>query len=315
MDGLTLYAVSSDGTMGVFSFDAEELEGIAPLAAQKEYLKKFGFEPEPLPTGFSHKQAQKEASTSQMTPPPSPPDVKPEIQSQTQSQPFSTMTNGGGVNKLIAKRNTKKRVQPKFVGSLTSAGPSVSQQLSRPPATDFPHGITSDSFDDPSGSSSISTALPFRSASPSRSPSIQSRSRLSSTVSNNFGASDGFDDVEMQDVQSSMQVPISAMANGDDSSPVKGKRKISDLLDDDRPSKARTLGGDRTREKVVVKQIGEAVGPVQRDFAGTSASAMLRSLPLLNFLNAKIEGSQDVFEAHNKEEKSEWSCMEYLRCN
>lgn len=303
MDGLTLYAVSSDGTMGVFSFDAEELEGIAPLAAQKDYLKKFGFEPAPLPTGFSHKQAPKEASTSQITPPPSPPDTKPEPQSQTQSQPFGAM-NGNGVNKLVAKRNTKKRVQPKFVGSLTTAGPSTSQPSARAPTSNFIHGITSDSFDDPSASTSISAALPFRSASPSRSPSVQSQSHLSSAVSNTFGASDGFDDVEMMDAQSSMQVPISSL-NGDNATTIKGKRKISDLLDDDRPSKARTLGGDRAREKVVIKQIAEGSRVVQRDFAGTSASAMLHSLPLLNFLSAKVEGTQDVLEIHNKEDKSE----------
>lgn len=301
MDGLTLYAVSSDGTMGVFSFDPEEMEGIAPLAAQKDYLKKFGFEPPPLPTGFSHHQAPKEASSSQMTPPPSPPVAKAD--SQAQSQTFGAMSNGNGVNKLIAKRNNKKRVQPKLVGS-TNAGPSTVSHVSRAPVSDFPHGITSDSFDEPSAS--ISAALPVRSHSPSRSPSIQSRSRLSSSVSNGFG--EGFDDVEMSDAHTSMQVPISSLAV-EESISVKGKRKISDLLDDERPAKARTLGGDRAREKVDVKELSGRGGFVHRDFGGTSASVMLRAPPLLNYLSAKVDGSQDLLEARNSEESGECTIL------
>ncbi|KAH7098631.1 WD40 repeat-like protein [Auriculariales sp. MPI-PUGE-AT-0066] len=40
-DGLTLYAVSFDGTMGVFDFDPSELEGSVPLEEAEQYLKKF----------------------------------------------------------------------------------------------------------------------------------------------------------------------------------------------------------------------------------------------------------------------------------
>ncbi len=57
-DGLTLYAVSSDGTLGVFNFDKEELEGIAPRDSQTVYLQKFGFISPPLPAGYTHAPAQ-----------------------------------------------------------------------------------------------------------------------------------------------------------------------------------------------------------------------------------------------------------------
>ena len=45
--GLTLYAVSSDGTPACFIFNWDELDGIAPQGAQKEYLRKFEFDPLP----------------------------------------------------------------------------------------------------------------------------------------------------------------------------------------------------------------------------------------------------------------------------
>ena len=50
-DSLTLYAVSSDGTMAIFSFNATEMGGIAPQSAQEQYLKRFGFAVTPLPEG------------------------------------------------------------------------------------------------------------------------------------------------------------------------------------------------------------------------------------------------------------------------
>ena len=53
-DGLTLYAVSSDGTLACLAFDAAELEGRASKEAQKQYLSKFGFVPPPLPSGYAH---------------------------------------------------------------------------------------------------------------------------------------------------------------------------------------------------------------------------------------------------------------------
>src|SRR5258705_6826416 len=54
LDGLTLYAASSDGTIAVFQFDSAELEGIASKEDHEQYLDKFEFIPPPLPEGYSH---------------------------------------------------------------------------------------------------------------------------------------------------------------------------------------------------------------------------------------------------------------------
>ncbi|KAI0747051.1 WD40 repeat-like protein [Daedaleopsis nitida] len=99
-DGLTLYAVSSDGTMAVFSFDAAEMEGISPQSAQDQYLKRFGFTAPPLPDGAA------------------------------------TATPGGEqVHTLVAKRKPKKRIQPTFGGSISSSVPSSSVNGIRPPTS------------------------------------------------------------------------------------------------------------------------------------------------------------------------------------
>ncbi|KIY64054.1 WD40 repeat-like protein [Cylindrobasidium torrendii FP15055 ss-10] len=91
-DGLTLYAASSDGTLAVFHFEPEELEGIAPHSAQDQYLAKFGFVPPPLPSGYSHTPIHAPSND-------------------------NTQLNGGAVNVLVAKKNTNKgRRRPKANG-------------------------------------------------------------------------------------------------------------------------------------------------------------------------------------------------------
>ncbi|KAL0566745.1 HIR complex subunit, partial [Marasmius crinis-equi] len=94
-DGKTLYAASSDGTIAVFDFEHDELEGIAPHSVQEQYLAKFGFVPPPLPSNYSH------AATSA------------QIQMQTD---FDNNQNGvEKVNTLIAKKKpaNKKRANLK----------------------------------------------------------------------------------------------------------------------------------------------------------------------------------------------------------
>jgi protein HIRA/HIR1 len=54
LDGLTLYAASSDGTIAVFQFDSAELEGITSKEDHEQYLAKFDFVPPPLPEDHSH---------------------------------------------------------------------------------------------------------------------------------------------------------------------------------------------------------------------------------------------------------------------
>lgn len=110
-DGLTLYAVSSDGTLAAFCFDSDELEGIAPHSIQQQYLQKFGFTLPPLPEGWSHTSLQLPSPGNRITPPPSP---------NRSSHPPHGLNGFGApsanighevVNTLIAKRNTKRRTQ------------------------------------------------------------------------------------------------------------------------------------------------------------------------------------------------------------
>ena len=112
-DGLTLYAVSSDGTMAVFSFDASEMDGIAPQSAQEQYLKRFGFTAPPLPEGYSHQgsvepEKRPNHNGSRITPPPSPRGQSPDF-SGTANAAFSTraadvlvtMISGAGLTLLL----------------------------------------------------------------------------------------------------------------------------------------------------------------------------------------------------------------------
>ncbi|KAF6744880.1 transcription corepressor [Ephemerocybe angulata] len=96
-DGLTLYAASSDGTIAVFHFTPEELEGISPTSVQEQYLSKFGFALPPPPHGYSHQD------TNQPTPPPSP--------SRANIEVTKAIVDGEQVNQLVARRGKpKKRV-------------------------------------------------------------------------------------------------------------------------------------------------------------------------------------------------------------
>jgi protein HIRA/HIR1 len=97
-----------------------------------------------------------------------------------------------------------------------------------------------------------------------------------------------------------MDVPIDALDTSM-SSANKGKRKAS-VLDtpEDRPSKPRTLGGDRPRETVAVREITSTslVSTRPQLFEGAN---LLPVPPLLTFLSANVEGSDFVFEARNSE--------------
>jgi len=110
-DGLTLYAVSSDGTLAAFCFDADELEGIAPHSVQQQYLQKFGFTLPPLPEGWSHTNLPVPSPGQRMTPPPSPNRSSHHLHGLNGFGAPSTSTGHEVVNTLIAKRKTKRRAQ------------------------------------------------------------------------------------------------------------------------------------------------------------------------------------------------------------
>lgn len=278
-DGLTLYAVSSDGTLGVFNFDPEELEGIAPFSAQKQYLHKFGFVPPPLPEGYSH------TVPSQLAAAPMP----------AQQTGFDAQANGHGgerINKLVAKRKDKKRIQPTSIPSASVPEASSSSSAFRPPLS------TSRVFDEPMPPPPSSMRLqppPFSVSGPSSPPGS------SMQMSSSFAAQDFSFDVDME---RGMDVRIEAL---DDSASAagKGKRKASaaDLMDDGlKPSRPRTLGGDRPREQVVVKEIVGRTTAVVGVPNQWRPSGVLSVPPLLTYLSVKVEGSEDlVFEAKNSE--------------
>jgi protein HIRA/HIR1 len=273
--------------MGVFHFDAEEMEGICPLSAQKDYLKKFGYEPPPLRQGFSHKE---------------PPAVITEMKVETPERANSVEQPSNGVNTLIAKRNKKKRAP--LVATMSAPLQPSKAQL--PPSTvsrlnppSISAGVTSYSFDDPAENQMQLDRL--ISASSSHSPTIPSWNRNTRHTSDHFP---GNEDIEMFDAHSDMSVQISSL-NDEETVSTRGKRKISDLIDDGRPVKARTLGGDQgRRERPVVREIvsGSNVG---QSFAQSSTSVLLPIPPLLNFLSAKVDGAQDVLECLNKVDEGE----------
>ncbi|KAG9311673.1 WD40-repeat-containing domain protein [Chiua virens] len=262
-DGLTLYAASSDGTVAVFDFDPEELEGRVPYTAQRQYLQKFGFVPPSVPEGFSHGTNYGDdhaPSTSRITPPPSP---TPRTASQSTQSGFGTTAVNGGehINKLVAKKSTKKRVQPLLMSSIPSA--AIAPPTREPPPPEL------------------------------RPPA--SKPRLASTSVSPVPSMCGFDaDVEMGGPMD-MDVPIDSLEQSPGMS--RGKRKAS-VLDDEHPVKPRTLGGDLHRERVPICEI---VGEKWEGSRLLHATAILPSPPILTFLSAKVDGSEDALEARNSE--------------
>ncbi|KAG6333141.1 hypothetical protein ID866_5947 [Astraeus odoratus] len=291
-DGLTLYAASSDGTIAVFNFDPEELDGIASFTAQQQYLHKFGFVPPPIPEGYSHGSfyGDNGLQSSRITPPPSPqlrpPEQAPQSQSQSQSQAgFGSGPIDGGeqINKLVAKKSNKKRVQPILMSSVPSAStsdavPSGAAALAPPSIIRQPHsavnGTTPNFLPLESRFSVPKSRHPSHSASPA--PSTR-----------------GFDaDVEMGGPLD-MDVPIDAI---DASSPPgisRGKRKASVMEGDSRPLRPRTLGGDRPLDAVAVREI-----PSRRQ---ERRNDLLPIPPVLTLLRATVEESEDLLEGRNSE--------------
>lgn len=281
-DGLTLYAVSSDGTLAAFCFEPDELEGIAPHSIQQQYLQKFGFALPPLPEGWSHTNFQMSSSGHRMTPPPSPNRSSHPPHGLNGFGAPSANTGHEVVNTLIAKRNTKRRVQQQSLGprgvsnsAAVYANPS-SYHDSLSQAHSRSHHVTS----------TISSGLvPETSQHPT---SSQSFDRHSDHIS-----SDMVSDVLID----SLGATSSAGA----------KRKSSVLdMPEDRPTKARTLGGERVRDSNL-NIIKEICSPIyQRSVVpGTSESERkpLFSAPsVLTFLSLKVtDAGDDMLECKNAE--------------
>ncbi|KAF8886135.1 histone transcription regulator 1 [Infundibulicybe gibba] len=277
-DGLTLYAASSDGTLGVFNFDPEELEGIAPHSVQEQYLKKFGFVPPPVPEGYSHVPTQKTSASSQA--------------SQTTGFGNVNGSTGERINMLVAKRSNKKRAnlntQPRSVSagfaSAPAPGSSISISTNGAPLSKrsqlFPIQETMQPQSISTPNPSYQTSFP----NPTEQP---------------FDSRDNWS--RHSDSKMDLDVPINAL---DTPMSPGGKRKSSSATDGDeaRPTKARTLGGDRPRDFIPVKEIGGVIPVGMWSSAGQSSAAVLPVPPLLTSLTAEVEGCDDIFEGRNAED-------------
>ncbi|OSX63696.1 hypothetical protein POSPLADRAFT_1065767 [Postia placenta MAD-698-R-SB12] len=324
-DGLTLYAVSSDGTMAVFSFDQDELEGIAPRSAQEQYLKKFGFSPPPLPEGFSHQNPvvvdnSRQPSAGRMTPPPSPGRAVSEPRPAQTQTGFGASVNGSGsgehVNQLVAKRKKdKKRIQPNFMGSLGSSIPSAANGTSSMagPSTSAPlsaAGGVGISTTRSIGEASTSAAVHRPPAPHSSAPQLGGPSQPFSvdiadlTDGSRDRPPERDEDVEMF-LADNTDVRISSL---DTSMQTGRKRKTIDGTDDRVLSRPRTLGGDRVRDAVPVREIagGNAGFGTAQSTLGlwndpSSFSGRLDVPSVLTYVKATVEGTEDIFEGRNSE--------------
>ena len=88
-----------------------------------------------------------------------------------------------------------------------------------------------------------------------------------------------------------------------------------DGVDDRIATRPRTLGEDRVRESVPVREIagaGAGLGmAAQVPLWGEQSSVMgrLQALPVLTYVKATIEGSEDVFEGKNAESGGMRVCL------
>lgn len=338
MDGLTLFAVSSDGTLACFAFDASELEGIAPPNAQKEYLKKFDFIPPPLPQGFVHVpaaqpvpvRARANGTDQGYTPPSTPPGGRSYSQGQdgfaSSRGPSIGPSNGGGelVTTLVARRapkdKNKRRMQPTFIGSL--GGESNGGMGSVPSAAG---GSTS--MNSAYGFSGSGQNIPMAGNTTSvgferdiRLPAPPMQNFASSSSVHGYTGANGFQDMDLDGSdfslghgQMDMEVPISAFDSKSLNRRGKGESVPISYTEDGRGSipKARTLGGDRTRDGGTreVREIRSAApassGPSH--FTGipstTDIDAPALAAPALKtFLETRVEDTGDTLEARNSED-------------
>jgi protein HIRA/HIR1 len=272
-DGLTLYAVSSDGTLAAFCFDPDELEGIAPHSIQQQYLQKFGFTLPPLPEGWSHTSIQLPSSGHRITPPPSP---------NRSSHPPHGLNGFGApsanighevVNTLIAKRNTKRRTQLLGPRGVSNSPAVYANSSSYRDSLSHAHSRTRHV------TPTISSGLVPETSQPST--SAHSSDHIPPDMAT--------------------EVPIDSFGV---TSSAGAKRKSSVLdIPEDRPTKARTLGGDRVREGNlnVVKEIRSPIN--QRTVVpGDLEVEVFAAPPVLTYLSLKVtDTGDDILECKNAE--------------
>lgn len=282
MDGLTLYAASSDGTIAAFQFDSNELEGIASKDDHESYIAKFNFVPPPLPEGYSHFSND---------------DTKDVVATTQQANGFDNRADSHApekVNILVVKKkranltsNVASARIPSTKGPISTLSPSANGTSSGPKRVQLsqlndnkPKSLAIP----PPSNASFSGSFPAPSEQPFGDPSDSWLRRS--------------DMIQPMD----LDVPIDTF----ESATQRGKRKAS-FSDDGGPRvKARTLGGDRPVEIHVAKEISNwsTVLPLSRSGTGANSSVetLLNPLPLLTYLSVNVDRSNAVFEAKNVEE-------------
>ncbi|KXN91799.1 Protein HIR1 [Leucoagaricus sp. SymC.cos] len=281
-DGLTLYAASSDGTIGVFNFDPEELEGIAPHSVQEQYLAKFGFKPPPVPEGYSHASASMSNSEAPAIP----------------QNDFGM--NGGEekINVLVAKKSNKNK---KRVNLASSSIPSASMVPSASSTTTKPNGTQNIPIHDFSSGVQRVGGVPSSSrpgTSSSTFPSPAEQPFEPSHISRAGGDWNMDLDVNMMD-----SVSINSL-DGPGTQGQKGKSTAA-RGDEGKAIFVRNLGGNVHRGVGVVKPISTSVAS-----GGIGGGGMWREghdlgldVPqLVTYMSCEVEGSaNDILEVWNYE--------------
>ncbi|EJT99410.1 WD40 repeat-like protein [Dacryopinax primogenitus] len=280
-DGLTLYACSSDGTIAVMNFSPSELRGIAPHDVQLQYLKGYKF------TSPMNLTYQAEAPQ----PIPLPPQFVAPAQ-RVQPLPAQPPINVRGTQEVTRTKDGKRRIRPVLLsqGSSTSLPPPVhpyQQPLQngihiQPQPTAqlaYTQPVLQHAMAEPSNpftSTPLSVSQPGSYAS-------------SMPLSGQAGLAD--DDVQMVDSWE----PAEPASTAGGSSPRKG----------------RTLGGDRVREPIVVRELlgsTSAVMPIvnlpSASGATRTSEPVLKAPGLKTYVAAPMEGAKegDVLEGRNPDE-------------
>lgn len=272
VDGLTLYAVSSDGTLAVFAFDDHELEGIAPMESHRQYLTKYGL-PLPKQIGPSMPEKPKVAHVSQDS---------FGAAGHTDNREKVTVLN---VRRGPRNRDAKRRVE---VQSLSSA------------ATNNRNGNLSGSFShDP-----MSASAPVRPSGSIMGASQSFEASFQTPIDLRFMR--GMDPMDLDgiaDFGDDLSVPISTM---DD----RNRRSISVAVtdvDENKMAKLKMQGWDYKRDRSAPSNIGPSSSLGLQNVAGPShqlgaaAGDILESPSYSSVLRTRIESTGEMLEAHNKD--------------
>lgn len=300
LDGLTLYACSSDGSIAVFAFEPGEIEGIAPTSVQKQYLQKYGFVPSPPPIRLQNPPVQQE------------PRVIGTPEGFGGSSNFST---NGQINQLVARRGGKKRIQPTFLGSSESPAPTSqaafvpSQQRQGAATSDLSTSIFAQPYESamngalpPSHTIQTATGVYMTSHQPQVNDDWQMYPSEAYPASSSYHP-------DLSRGSPSMMVDNDRPGISTYSDSSKSRRKANDTDLDIPRGRARTLGGDYVRETGPVRELRpdndlpSGGGPMNIRYRENFRDHVyILNIPSIKtFLSVRVEGTEDVLEGANFE--------------